>query len=60
VILFLLKVNNLYIGEQHDRYNYVENQIKEGLKHYLVIDDESRSGGPDEMRAIDRGYDLPK
>lgn len=36
-----IKVNNLYIGEQHIRNEYIKNKIEEGLKYYLIIDDEA-------------------
>lgn len=34
-------VNNLYIGEQYNRYDYVINLVKQGLTKYLIIDDEA-------------------
>jgi hypothetical protein len=37
-----IKVNeNLTFGIQHNRYEFIIDQIKAGLKYYLIIDDEA-------------------
>ena len=37
-----IKVNeNLTFGIQHNRLEFILDQVKEGLKYYLIIDDES-------------------
>jgi hypothetical protein len=35
-----IRVNNLYLGDDTDRYEFVQEEIKKGLKYYLIIDDE--------------------
>jgi hypothetical protein len=36
-----IKVNNLTFGDKDNRKKFIIKQIKDGLKHYLIIDDES-------------------
>lgn len=36
-----IKVNNLTFGDQYNRKKFILDLIKQGLKHYLIIDDES-------------------
>ena len=36
-----IHVNNLYIGDSHKRLDFILRAIADGLKHYLVIDDEA-------------------
>jgi len=36
-----IKVNNLTFGDKDHRSEFVLDQIKAGLKHYLIIDDEA-------------------
>jgi hypothetical protein len=36
-----IKVNNLTFGNQHNRLEFILDLIKQGLKHYLIIDDEA-------------------
>lgn len=36
-----IKVNNLTFGDQHNRKKFILDLIRQGLKHYLIIDDEA-------------------
>jgi len=37
-----IKINeNLTFGDQHNRKKFILDKIREGLKHYLIIDDEA-------------------
>lgn len=36
-----IEVNGLTFGDEHDRYNFVLGCIKDGMKDYLIIDDEA-------------------